>query len=184
MLSSYKLLEIENSIVNEDKLISKDCKKVFKLKSKICKKLNCYAYSLGIMKPSICYIPGFTMEKEYDENSKESFLLNVCEDLKNLGIKYRKFGINDEINLKPNEYLIQTLFIPNNSGLYFRDSFHFSRLSKNNEWFAKQGWQNQPCFEQVKVVDKFDDFEIVEISSVNCVNKYFRVAYFAIEEKT
>ena len=184
MHSSYELFEIRNSIVNEDKLISNDYKEILELEDKICKRINCYAYCLGIMDSSIFYIPGFTIEKEYDEDSKESFLLSICEDLKNLEIKYRKFGINDEINLKPNEYLIQALFIPNDCDLYFRHSFHFSRMSKNGKWFAKEGKLNQPCFEQVESIYKVDDCEIVEVTSSNCVNKYFRVAYFAIEQKT
>lgn len=183
MLSCYELFEIRNSIVSEDKLISVDSNEVLELEEKICKSINCYAYVLGIMKTSIFYIPGFTMKRKYDEDSKESFLLSICEDLKNLKIKYRKFGINDKINLKQNEYLIQALFIPNNCDLYFRHTFHFSRMSKNGEWFAKEGRLNQPCFEQVECIYKFDDCEIVEVTSSNCVNKYFRVAYFAIEEK-
>lgn len=183
MLAVTELQRIKESIVNENKLILETSGEIIKLPEEVNLNINCYAYSLGIMRPADSYIPGFTTSQIYDENLIDSFILNICKDLENLEIKYRKFKVNDEIKLNEKEYLVQALFLPDSSDLWIYSAFHFSRMNKKKKWFAKQGWIEQPCFEKVKVINKFDDFEIVEVTSVNCIRKYFRVAYFAIEEK-
>lgn len=129
------------------------------------------------------YTPGFTTSRNYIENSKEDLILKISEDLDNIGISYRKFGVYDEINLLENEYLVQVLYVPYYCNLWIKSDFHFSRKSKNGMWFSKPGWLHQTSSEYIEVIEKAEDEEIVMVYSHNFVRKYIRVGYFAIKEK-
>ena len=160
MLTDYELEKIKDSIVPSEKLISKSGE-VFFLNDYICKNINCYAYALGIQEPfRWIYTPGFTVNEEYDY-TKEDMLIKICEDLKNLNIQYRQFGVYDKILLDDDEYLIQVLYVPNNSNLWYKPTFHFSRKSKNKIWYSKQGWYYQPTIEKVRILEKKKDEEVV-----------------------
>ena len=126
MLTDKKMKKIINSIVKNGKLDSGDSEKIYGLPSKSRARINCYAYALGIMHPARnLYDVGFTTDTKYKDISREKFISLICEDLKNLGIKYRIFKINDEIKLRENEYLIQALYV--SKELYYKEDFHFLR---------------------------------------------------------
>lgn len=188
MLTDNKLEKIQNSIVNNDKIDSCDFDNIRKLPKISREKINCYAFALGIMYPKFgLYVPGFTTQKEYIDVSREDFISLICEDLNNLEIKYRIFGINEKIDLKENEYLIQAMYIPKTK--YYVEDFHFLRKSKAGFWYGKDGYLNRsPCVEDIQILNyEYDDgkSELVKVFSDNCNGRqYIRVAYFAIEEKT
>ena len=187
MLTDKRLQRIKNSIVNNNKIDSDDIENIRGLPSRSRKRINCYAYALGIMHPAYgLYDVGFTTGKEYKDVTREMFISLICEDFKNLGIKYRIFKINDEIKLKKNEYLIQALYV--SKDLYYREDFHFIRQSKAGFWYAKDGYQNsKPAVTKIEVLNyEYEDgnSELVKLYSPNYGSKqYIRVAYFAIEEK-
>lgn len=185
MLTKKKLRKIKESIVDEKRLLTGNGCEVKELSTKTYEHLNCYSYALGIMYPSKnrIYTPGFTTKENYIEDSKISLISKICEDLDNLEISYRKFGVYDEINLIEGEYLIQVMYVPCYCDLWIESDFHFSRRSKDGFWFSKQGWLNQPSSEYIEVLEKEDDEEIVRVHSDNCVRSYVRIGYFAIKEK-
>lgn len=186
MLTDSKLNRIKNSIVDESRLLTKNCSKVRKLSSKTYQNLNCYSYALGIMHSSKkgIYTPGFTTKENFTKDSKESLILKICEDLYNLGIGYRKFGVYDKIKLFDDEYLIQVMYVPYYCNLWIGSDFHFSRKSSNGFWFSKPGWLNQPSIENIKVLEKRDNEEVVEVHSDNRIRGYIRIGYFAIKKKS
>ena len=187
MLTDKKLQKIKNSIVKNSKLDSRNSEKLYGLPSKSRVRINCYAYALGIMYPSRnLYNVGFTTDTKYKDISREKFISLICEDLKNLGIKYRIFKINDEIKLRENEYLIQALYV--SKELYYKEDFHFLRQSKAGFWYAKDGYDNiKPALTKIEILNyEYEDgnSELVKLYSSNYGSKqYIRVAYFAIEEK-
>lgn len=187
MLTDKKLQKIKNSIVKNSKLDSRNSEKLYGLPSKSRVRINCYAYALGIMYPSRnLYNVGFTIDTKYKDISREKFISLICEDLKNLGIKYRIFKINDEINLRENEYLIQALYV--SKELYYKEDFHFLRQSKAGFWYAKNGYENtKPALTEVEILNyeyEGGNSELVKLYSSDYGSKqYIRVAYFAIEEK-
>ena len=187
MLTDKKLQKIKNSIVKNGKLDSGDSEKIYGLPSKSRARINCYAYALGIMHPARnLYDVGFTTDTKYKDISREKFISLICEDLKNLEIKYRIFKINDEIKLRENEYLIQALYV--SKELYYREDFHFLRQSKAGFWYAKDGYDNtKPALTKIEILNyEYEDgnSELVKLNSSNYGSKqYIRVAYFAIEEK-
>lgn len=185
MLTQKRLRKIINSIVNEDKLLDSKYPYVKEISDELYEYTNCYAYALGICYSSKdrIYVPGFTTKKNYIEDSKDDLILKICEDLENLKISYRKFGLNDEIELFDNEYLVQVMYVPDHCDLWIKSAFHFSRLSKEGFWFSKSGWLNQPSLECIRVLGKEDSNEIVEVCSNNVIRKYVRIGYFAITEK-
>lgn len=185
MLTKKKLRKIKESIVDEKLLLTGNDCEVKELSAKTYEHLNCYSYALGIMYPSKnrIYTPGFTTKENYIEDSKISLISKICEDLDNLGISYRKFGVYDEIDLLEGEYLIQVMYVPCYCNLWIKATFHFSRRSKDGFWFSKQGWLNQPSYEKIEVLKKEEDEEIVRVYSENCVRSYVRIVYFAIKEK-
>lgn len=187
MITEYRLNMIKRSIVNEKELFNNDFE-IKELTKKVCENINCYAYSLGIMEPAPLrtnlYIPGFTTFENVDYLSKENFILKVSEDLHNLKIEFREYGIDDEIIVNDNEYLIQVLFIPKDTKNFRKGIFHFSRKNKNGKWFSKMGWLDQPCFEEVETLGKLDNSELVKITSKYCSNQYLRIGYFVVKEKT
>lgn len=187
MLTDKKMQKIINSIVKNNKLDSRNSEKIYGLPSKSRDKINCYAYALGIMYPDRgLYDIGFTTEIKYKDISREKFISLICEDLKNLGIKYRIFRINDKIELRDNEYLIQALYV--SKDLYYKEDFHFLRQSKAGFWYAKDGYDNtKPALTKIEILNyEYEDgnSELVKLYSSNYGSKqYIRVAYFAIEEK-
>lgn len=186
MITEYRLNMIKRSIVNEKELFNNDFE-IKELTKNVCENINCYAYSLGIMEPAPSgtnlYIPGFTTFEKVDYLSKENFILKVSEDLHNLKIEFREYGIDDEIIVNDNEYLIQVLFIPKDTKNFRKGIFHFSRKNKNGKWFSKMGWFYQPCFEEVETLAKLDNSELVKITSKYCSNQYLRIGYFVVKEK-
>ena len=187
MITKYRLDKIKSSIVNEKELFNDDFE-INKLRKKVCENTNCYAYSLGIMEPAPrnknLYIPGFTTFENTNYLSKENFILKVSEDLHNLKIEFRKYGIDDEITVNDNEYLIQVLFVPKDTKNFRKGIFHFSRKNKNCKWFSKMGWLYQPCFEEVEILAMVDNSELVKVTSKYCSNQYLRIGYFVVKEKT
>ena len=97
MITEYRLNMIKRSIVNEKELFNNDFE-IKELTKNVCENINCYAYSLGIMEPAPSgtnlYIPGFTTFEKVDYLSKENFILKVSEDLHNLKIEFREYGID------------------------------------------------------------------------------------------
>lgn len=186
MITEYRLNMIKRSIVNEKELFNNDFE-IKELTKKVCENINCYAYSLGIMEPAPSrtnlYIPGFTTFENTNYLSKENFILKVSEDLHNLKIEFRKYGIDDEITVNDNEYLIQVLFVPKDKKNFKKGDFHFSRKNKNGKWFSKMGWFYQPCFKEVETLAKLDNSELVKITSKYCSNQYLRIGYFVVKEK-
>lgn len=187
MLTDKKMQKIINSIVKNNKLDSRNSEKIYGLPSKSRDKINCYAYALGIMHPDRgLYDVGFTTDTKYKNVFREKFISLICEDLKNLGIKYRIFRINDKIELRDNEYLIQALYV--SKDLYYKEDFHFLRQSKAGFWYAKDGYDNiKPALTKIEILNyEYEDgnSELVKLYSSNYGSKqYIRVAYFAIEEK-
>lgn len=187
MITEYRLNMIKRSIVNEKELFNNDFE-IKELTKNVCENINCYAYSLGIMEPAPSrtnlYIPGFTTFENVDYLSKENFILKVSEDLHNLKIEFRKYGIDDEIIVNDNEYLIQVLFIPKDTKNFRKGNCHFSRKNKNGKWFSKMGWLYQPCFEEVEILAMVDNYELVKVTSKYCSNQYLRIGYVVVKEKT
>lgn len=185
MLTERSLNVMRQYIYNETYLLSDSISKVNSLPKDIYEYINCYAYALGLIRPSKnrIYIPGFTTNLLYDENSKEDLISNICKDLNNLSIKYTKYGVFDKIKLKKSEYLVQVLYIPTESFFWPKSDFHFLRKSKNGKWFSKPGWLNQPSFSYVEPILKFKDEEIVRVHFEGFSRVYIRVGYFAIKEK-
>lgn len=180
------LEQIKKSRVREAKLVNLSSG-IKKLPKNICLNINCYAYALGIMEPSpennVLYIPGFTTESLVDYSSPENFLKKVCQDMDNLGIKYRKYGVYDnDIVLSNNEYLIQVLYVEPNEENFIKGSFHFIRKSKYDFWFSKPGWTNQPMLENIIDVKNYSNFQIVKCKYQFCVIEYKNIGYFAVEE--
>lgn len=133
MITEYRLNMIKRSIVNEKELFNNDFE-IKELTKKVCENINCYAYSLGIMEPAPSrtnlYIPGFTTFENTNYLSKENFILKVSEDLHNLKIEFRKYGIDDEITVNDNEYLIQVLFVPKDTKILEKVFFTFQEKIK------------------------------------------------------
>lgn len=182
MLTNLELKNIKESIVNENELTLGEYGDVKKLPANIYQKINCYAYALGIMYPSIKYTPGFTTDSEYIEDLKESLIQKICEDLDNLGISYRR--VEEDETLHENEYLIQVMYVPYYCDLWIKSDFHFSRKSKDGIWFSKPGWLHQTTSEYIEVVEKENDYEIVKIHTEKTTREYIRVGFFAITEKS
>lgn len=140
MITKYRLDKIKSSIVNEKELFNDDFE-INKLRKKVCENTNCYAYSLGIMEPAPrnknLYIPGFTTFENTNYLSKENFILKVSEDLHNLKIEFRKYGIDDEITVNDNEYLIQVLFVPKDKKNFKKGDFHFQKKIKMVNGFQR-----------------------------------------------
>lgn len=108
---------------------------------------NCYAYSLGIMYHGIRgkdFIPGFTENLPYFGENAEELMKKIEIDLENLRISFRKIGLEEEIQLQENEYLVKVFYTPPNRKLPAGD-FHFIRQDRATEvWFHKMGWHRQP----------------------------------------
>lgn len=167
---------IKKSIVRSKKLIKNGVPK--KLERSVRLDTNCYAYALGITYTEEAhYYPGFTEHMGHMPIDNYDMISSVCLDLKNLGFKYRKINLHDEIKLDKGEYLIKAYLARPNSKVINGD-FHFVR--KDNEsglWFHKFG-TTSPCLTDDNGIEPE---EIVEISTDL---HYKPIVYFAIKEKT
>jgi len=109
--------------------------------------INCYAYSLGIMYNGIRnrhYTPGYTESLKYKGTGLQELMWNTEIDFHNLKVLFRKITLEENSELKENEYLIKLFFCPATKDLPSGD-FHFIRQDpKTKKWFHKIGWYNQP----------------------------------------
>ncbi len=132
---SWELLQTNNPIMLDEKTV---------------KTTNCYAYALGIMyngKRGIDFIPGFTKKcfnHVQNIENEEQLMKKIQIDLENLSISYRRIGLEEEKQLKENEYLVKVFYTPPNKELPKGD-FHFVRQDRDTQiWFHKMGWNRQP----------------------------------------
>lgn len=105
--------------------------------------LNCYAYALGIMyvNPKVLYNFGFMTGEDDSRFCKNGVISEVKaenmmkSDLKELGLKCRKFNLNDKIELEDNEYLIKWYYCNIEEG----DIHFFRQDPESGIWFHKPG---------------------------------------------
>lgn len=148
--------------------------------------VNSYPYSLGIMDNSKSYKPGFTEQIPYFGTSKRELLVNVCKDLKNLGIPFRLIYLNYEVSLGENEYFVKIFYTPPNEKLPFGD-FHFIRQDRcTGKWFHKLGklqpaiLQSDPGYDGPEPGSEPSGFKVEFEEKITFV--YEPVAYLAISE--
>ena len=123
-------------------------------------------------------------------SGKDSSVLieNICVDLKNLNLKFRKLGMKDKIKLSKHEYLIKVFYAQPSYNLPFGD-FHFIRQdSKTGYWFHKPGLSRQPeiLSSDIDLPDNILGEEPNIITSLNENGFFYElrpIAYFAITEK-
>lgn len=185
------IAEIKASIVRSEDLLEKGVP--IHLDSAIVTKTNCYAYSMGIMYNTFpdgqhFYVPGFTEGKMYDIESLESLLENIKQDLKNIGIKFQEYQLEEKPKPKENEYLVKLFYAAPCKNLSSGD-FHFVRQDKKSgKWFHKMGWLNQPAilqsdsqYEQVEAGSEPASFISHDIIG-EVIATYKPVSYFIIME--
>lgn len=164
---------------------------VVPLSKKATQSLNCYAYALGITfsgNSKQHYFPGFTIQK-FPLITPKLLCKFFTIDLKNLGIRYRKIGLDESTDIMENEYLIKLFYSSPNSYLPDGD-FHFVRQDpKSKLWFHKLGWKNQPELVQSCVPKNNTllgtepiEFDFVD-SNNNLAYKLEPICYFAISYK-
>lgn len=137
--------KMRKSIIHADKLLKNGIP--IELDEDTVESTNCYAYSLGIMYNGIrClhYSPGYTEGVKYQGTGREELMKKTEIDFRNLKISFRRVLLDQDVQLKENEYLIKLFFYPRTNDLPSGD-FHFIRQDpKTKKWFHKLGWYNQP----------------------------------------
>lgn len=160
------------------------------LSENICLSINCYAYALGILyngTEKIPFNPGFTDGLLYLRPTPNQLIENICTDLRNLKISFRKLGLDDDIKLLKHEYLIKVFYCQSNAFLNTGD-YHFIRQDpKTGYCFQKCGIFHQPEILQSNFSYSnrltIEEPDIV-ISSTQEGFSYelLPIAYFAIKE--
>ena len=175
---SIGIEEIKNSILRSEDLFNDGVSITLDLELE--ELVNCYAYAIGIMYPKYIFNPGFSQNLKYYGKEPEELMVKISIDLENLGKSFRRFSLNNKINLGESEHLIKVFYSSPNPKSKYGD-FHFIRQDpKTGFWFQK--WKKQ----QPKIIPPSLGFEF----GPNVINsfwkdgfifKYEAVGYFAIE---
>lgn len=187
-MPNIELEKIKSCIVRTKDLIKNG--EPIELDENICISINCYAYALGILyegNEKIPFNPGFTDGLLYLRPTPEQLIKNICTDLKNLNIPFRKFDLKDDITLLKHEYLIK-VFYCKSVALLNNGDYHFIRQDpKTGYWFQKCGIFQQPeilqsnfSYSNHLTIEEPDI--IISTNSEGSSYQLLPIAYFAIKE--
>ena len=187
-MPNIEIEKLKACIVRTKDLVKND--EPLELDEHISTSINCYAYALGILydgDKEIPFNPGFTDGLLYLRPTSEQLIENICTDLTNLNLQFRKFDLKDEITLLKHEYLIKVFYCQSVDFLDNGD-YHFIRQDpKTGYWFQKCGILQQPQLLQSNF--SYSNHLSIEepdlIISTTPKGHYYKllpIAYFAIKE--
>lgn len=180
-MPSIELQDIQSSILRSEDLFQDGVPITFDLEEK--KLINCYAFSVGITYPKDIFNPGFSQNLQYYGREPEEIMVKTYIDLETLGKRFRRLGLENEIILGENEYLIKAFYTPPNKKSTIGD-FHFIRQDKQTGFWFQKYKGKQPEILPPNLVPKLGPDIINASFDDGSVFKYEAVGYFAITEES